>query len=84
MCTEFVCYPLGISFVILHAILDFFESFSSYSRSLVVILEMTAEKEIKKTLENGEEQKNKDDKDKKGKSKDVPKEEELVCNFHCR
>ena len=45
---------------------------------------MTAEKEIKKTLENGEEQKNKDDKDKKGKSKDVPKEEELVCNFHCR
>jgi hypothetical protein len=39
---------------------------------------MTADKEIKKTAPNGEEEKKKDEKEKKGKAKDTPKEEELV------
>lgn len=39
---------------------------------------MTAEKEAKKTASNGDEEKKKDEKDKKGKAKDAPKEEELV------
>ena len=39
---------------------------------------MTAEKEIKKSTANGEEEKKKDEKEKKGKAKDTPKEEELV------
>ncbi len=40
---------------------------------------MTAEKEIKKPAANSEEEKKKDEKEKKGKAKDTPKEEELVC-----
>lgn len=39
---------------------------------------MTADKEIKKTAPNSEEEKKKDEKEKKGKAKDTPKEEELV------